>query len=48
MAKGDFYKGEKKKSKKQSEKMNISGSSYGGEIPTFILPKMIEKKKPAK
>lgn len=43
---GGFYKGEKKKKKKDSK--SISGSSFGGMgAPTFSLPKIIEKKKPA-
>lgn len=42
---GGFYKGEKKKKKKESR--NISSFSSGMGAPTFTLPKIIEKKKPA-
>lgn len=41
---GGFYKGEKKKKKKDSK--NISSTmSVGMSAPTFSLPKLIEKKK---
>lgn len=43
---GGFYKGEKKKKKKDS-KNNISSFSTGMGAPTFSMPKLIEKKKPA-
>ncbi|MDP2649527.1 MAG: hypothetical protein Q8P10_01650 [bacterium] len=42
---GGFYKGEKKKKKKDSK--NISSVSMGMGAPTFTLPKLIERKKPA-
>ena len=44
---GGFYKGEKKKKKKDSK--NISSMSSGMSLgaPTFSMPKIIEKKKPA-
>lgn len=41
---GGFYKGEKKKKKKDSK--SISSSFTGMGAPTFSLPKIIEKKKP--
>ncbi len=41
---GGFYKGEKKKKKKDSK--NISSVSQGLGAPTFSLPKIIERKKP--
>ena len=40
---GGFYKGEKKKKKKDSK--NISSVSIGMGAPTFTLPKIVEKKK---
>ena len=43
---GGFYKGEKRKKKKDSK--NISSASFGMGAPTFNLPKIIEKKKPSK
>ena len=43
---GGFYKGEKKKKKKDSNK-NISTSSLGLSAPTFSMPEIISKKKPA-
>ena len=42
---GGFYKGEKKKKKKDSK--NISSFSSGMGAPTFEMPKLIEKKKKA-
>ena len=41
---GGFYKGEKKKKKKDGNK-NISASSVGMGAPTFEMPKIIPKKK---
>jgi len=43
MGYGGFYKGEKKKKKKDSK--NISSSAFGMGVPTFTMPKIIEKKK---
>jgi hypothetical protein len=40
---GGFYKGEKKKKRKDSSK--ISGISIGMGAPTFTMPKLVEKKK---
>lgn len=40
---GGFYKGEKKKKKKDSK--NLSSMPLGMGAPTFSLPKIIEKKK---
>lgn len=40
---GGFYKGEKKKKKKDSK--NISSVSVGMGAPIFTMPKLIEKKK---
>ncbi len=40
---GGFYKGEKKKKKKDSK--SISSMSTGMGAPTFSMPKIIEKKK---
>ncbi len=40
---GGFYKGEKKKKKKDSK--NISPMVSGMGAPTFSMPKIIEKKK---
>ena len=40
---GGFYKGEKKKKKKDSK--SIFSTSVGMGAPTFSLPKIIEKKK---
>ena len=40
---GGFYKGEKKKKKKDSR--NISSASINIGAPTFSLPKIIEKGK---
>jgi hypothetical protein len=40
---GGFYKGEKKKKRKDSK--NISSMSMGMGAPTFSMPKLIEKKK---
>ena len=40
---GDFYKGDKKKKKQQANK-NIS--QFPSNAPTFVAPKVIEKKKP--
>lgn len=40
---GGFYKGEKKKKKKETG--NISSMSIGMGAPTFSMPKLIEKKK---
>ncbi|MBF8249824.1 MAG: hypothetical protein HW400_425 [Candidatus Levybacteria bacterium] len=42
---GGFYKGEKKKKKKDAK--NISSLSVGMGAPTFSMPKLIEKKKKA-
>ncbi len=42
---GGFYKGEKKKKKKDSK--NISSIATGLGAPTFSMPKIIEKRKPA-
>lgn len=42
---GGFYKGEKKKKKKDSK--NISSMSQGLGAPTFVMPKIIEKKRPS-
>ena len=42
MASTGFFKGEKKKSKKDKTKV---GSFSASSAPTFVLPKMIEKKK---
>lgn len=36
-----FFKGEKKKKKKE----NVGNYSSMSNIPTFVLPKLIEKKK---
>lgn len=36
-----FYKGEKKKKKKQT----LDQQSFGSGAPTFVLPKLVEKKK---
>ncbi len=41
---GGFYKGEKKKKRKDS-KTNISSFGGGMGAPTFSMPKLIEKKK---
>lgn len=41
---GGFYKGEKKKKKKDSK--NISSVAMGMGAPTFSMPKIIERKKP--
>jgi len=41
---GGFYKGEKKKKKKDGNK-NISASSVGMGAPTFEMPEIISKKK---
>jgi len=41
---GGFYKGEKKKKKKDNK--NISSGSFGMSAPTFTMPRLIEKKKP--
>lgn len=40
---GGFYKGEKKKKKKDSK--NMSSISAGMGAPTFSMPKIIEKKR---
>lgn len=40
---GGFYKGEKKKKKKDAK--NISSEAFGMGAPTFSMPKLIEKKK---
>lgn len=40
---GGFYKGEKKKKKKDSK--NISSAPVGMGAPTFSLPKILSKKK---
>ena len=40
---GGFYKGEKKKKKKDSTK-NISASSVGMGAPTITMPEIISKK----
>lgn len=40
---GGFYKGEKKKKKKDSK--NISSAAFGMGAPTFSMPKLIEKKR---
>jgi hypothetical protein len=40
---GGFYKGEKKKKKKDTK--IISPGSMGMGAPTFSLPKIVEKKK---
>lgn len=40
---GGFYKGEKKKKKKDTK--SISSFSVGMGAPTFSMPKLIEKKK---
>lgn len=42
---GGFYKGEKKKKKKDEKR--ISSAAFGMGAPTFTLPKIVEKKKPA-
>ncbi len=36
-----FFKGEKKKKKKES----LNKQSYGNDAPTFVLPRLIEKKR---
>lgn len=41
---GGFYKGEKKKKKKDSK--SISSASQGLGAPTFSMPEIISKKKP--
>lgn len=41
---GGFYKGEKKKAKKNGSK---GDGSYVSNKPVFVLPKMLEKKKKA-
>jgi hypothetical protein len=41
---GGFYKGEKKKKKKDSK--NASSVSQGIGAPTFSMPEIIPKKKP--
>lgn len=41
---GGFYKGEKKK-KRKNEAKNISSFTGGLGAPTFSLPKLVEKKK---
>lgn len=41
---GGFYKGEKKKKKKDQSK-NISASSIGMGAPTFSMPEIISKKR---
>lgn len=41
---GGFYKGEKKKKKKESVK-NISTPSVGMGAPTFSMPEIISKKR---
>jgi len=43
MAKGGFFKGEKKKPKKGKDK-NISGTFQSG-IPTLTMPEVISRKK---
>jgi hypothetical protein len=40
---GGFYKGEKKKKKKDSK--SISSATFGMSAPTFSMPKLIERKK---
>jgi len=40
---GGFYKGEKKKKKKDSKSISSMPQSFGA--PTFSMPKLIEKKK---
>jgi hypothetical protein len=40
---GGFYKGEKKKKKKDSK--SISSGTFGMGAPTFSMPKLIEKKR---
>lgn len=40
MAFGGFYKGEKKKQKKDGKKSQVSSNA-----PTFVLPEIIVKKK---
>jgi hypothetical protein len=42
---GGFYKGEKKKKKKDSR--SISSGAFGMGAPTFSMPKLIEKKRKA-
>lgn len=39
----DFYKGDKKKAKKSQQPTN---QSFTSSAPIFVLPKVIEKKKP--
>jgi hypothetical protein len=41
---GGFYKGEKKKKKKDTK--NITSFSSGLGAPTFSMPELIKKKKP--
>ncbi|MBI2431220.1 MAG: hypothetical protein HYV39_04355 [Candidatus Levybacteria bacterium] len=41
---GGFYKGEKKKQKKDKQGKQ---QSMGGNAPTFALPEIISRKKPA-
>jgi hypothetical protein len=40
---GGFYKGEKKKQKKDKEVKSVSGSF--GSAPTFVVPELVSKKK---
>ena len=40
---GGFYKGEKKKKKKDANK-NISATSVGMGAPTLIMPEIVSKK----
>jgi hypothetical protein len=42
---GGFYKGEKKKKKKDTK--NLSSSAFGMGAPTFTMPKLVERKKPS-
>nr|MBI5455892.1 hypothetical protein [Candidatus Levybacteria bacterium] len=42
---GGFYKGEKKKSKKDAKVQNVSASF--GNAPVLSMPEIISKKKPA-
>ena len=39
---GGFYKGEKKKAKKGKE-----GKSVASNAPTYVMPEIVSKKKPA-
>ena len=41
---GGFYKGDKKKQKKETQVKNTNNSSYGS-APVFTMPELIAKKK---